>query len=247
MFISRLKKFHISDFWSNTLASTIGTIVGIVLTFGTSHLIERRQEAVRERHVALMVIHDIEGYCDLVENTMEEWEELDSINNFILDYVSEDSVQIADSTLNFFLSQFGQTNAWAYNVTTQNIFNSNIEIWQDISDKNFIENTGKCFSLMSLIDNEHDEYDSFMKQAYGSYLRNVEFVLTDDISLRQEVQRTIQEVDVKLFLDNFTRSLPVFKDVLHVIRALNEQNKKIMNISDEELSATFNSSSIKSI
>lgn len=75
MFISRLKKFHISDFWSNTLASTIGTIVGIVLTFGTSHLIERRQEAARERHIALMVIHDIDSYCNLVESTVKDLEE----------------------------------------------------------------------------------------------------------------------------------------------------------------------------
>ena len=140
-----------------------------------------------------MVIHDIEGYCDLVENTMEEWEELDSINNFILDYVSEDSVQIADSTLNLFLENLGLCNVWAYNITTQNIFNSNIEIWQDISDKNFIENTGKCFSLMSVIDETHEEHNSYLRQAYDSYLINVESVLTDDISLRQEVQRTIQE------------------------------------------------------
>ncbi|MBQ5643135.1 MAG: hypothetical protein IIV13_05190, partial [Bacteroidaceae bacterium] len=212
-----------------------------------SHLIESRQEAVRERHVALMVIHDIEGYCNLVENTMEEWEYLDSINNFILDYVSEDSVQIADSTLNFFLENLGHRNDWAYNITTQNIFNSNIEIWQDISDKNFIENTGKCFSLMSVIDETHKEYNSYVRQAYDSYLINVESVLTDDISLRQEVQRAIQEADVKLAIDHLSGSLPVFKDVLHVIRALNEQNKKIMNISDEELNAIFNSSSIKSI
>lgn len=245
MFISRLKKFHISDFWSNTLASTIGTIVGIVLTFGTSHLIERRQEAVRERHVALMVIHDIEDYCDLVEYTMKEWEERDSINNFILDYVSEDSVQIADSTLNFFLENLGLCNDWAYNITTQNIFNSNIEIWQDISDKNFIENTGKCFSLMSAIDETHEEYNSYVRQAYDSYLINVESVLTDDISLRQEVQRAIQEANVKLAIDHLSRSLDVYKDNLNYIRLFNEQNKKTMNISDEELSAIFKGGSIR--
>ena len=247
MLIFRPKKFHISDFWSNTLASTIGTVVGIVLTFGTSYLIERHQNAVRERHVALMVIHDIDAYCDLVENTVEEWEERDSINNFILDYVSEDSVQIADSTLNFFLENLGLCNVWAYNITTQNIFNSNIEIWQDISDKNFIENTGKCFSIMSSIDNLHEEYNSYLRQAYDSYLINVEFVLTDDISLRQEVQRTIQEADVKLAIDHLSRSLDVYKSVLHIIKMFNEKNKKIMNISDEELSAIFEGGSISTL
>ena len=245
MFISRLKKFHISDFWSNTLASTIGTIVGIVLTFGTSHLIEGRQEAARERHIALMVIHDIDSYCNLVESTVKELEEIDSINDFILDYVSEDSVEIADSTLEFFDENLFVLKNWTYNSTTQNIFNSNIEIWQDVSDKNFIVYTGICFDLMSAIEKEKEKYYSCMNQAFVSYVTNVEPVLTDDTSLRQDIQRTIQEADVKLALYQLSSSLTIYKKNLDLIRMLNEKNKKIMNISDEELSAIFKSGSIR--
>ena len=239
MFISRLKKFHISDFWSNTLASTIGTIVGIVLTFGTSHLIEGRQEAARERHIALMVIHDIDDYCNLVESTVKELEEIDSINNFILDYVSEDSVEIADSTLEFFDEKLFVLNDWTYNSTTQNIFNSNIEIWQDVSDKNFIVNTGKCFDLISSIEKEKEKYYSYNSQAFDSYVTNVEPVLTDETSLRQDIQRTIQEADVELALRHLSSCLTIYKNRLDFIRRFNEDNKKIMNISDEELRAIF--------
>lgn len=245
MFIFRPKKFHISDFWSNTLASTIGTIVGIVLTFGTSHLIERRQEAARERHIALMVIHDIDDYCNLVESTVKELEEIDSINNFILDYVSEDSVEIADSTLEFFEEELFGFHAWIYNTTTQNIFNSNIEIWQDISDKHFIENVGQCFHAISLLKEMQKEYYSLILQAETSYKRNIVYVQADDITLKQHVQRTIQEIDVKLLIGNLHNVyLPIFRDIQHALREFNAQNKKLMNISDKELNAIFNSSSI---
>ena len=243
MFIFRLKKFHISDFWSNTLASTIGTIVGIVLTFGTSHLIEGRQEAARERHIALMVIHDIDSYCDLAERTVKKWEEIDSISNLILDYdyVSEDSVQIADSTLFYFVTKkLFRIYDWTYNTTTQNIFNSNIEIWQDVSDKNFIENTGKCFSFMSRLEERHKEYYSYCMQAYESLLTNNESIVADDISsFIQEVQRVLQEDDVRLYLRHLSYTINDFKKSLVAIRRFNEDNKKIMNISDEELSAIF--------
>lgn len=77
---------------------------------------------------------------------------------------------------------------------------------------------------MSVIDETHEEYNSYLRQAYDSYLINVESVLTDDISLRQEVQRTIQEADVKLAIDHLSRSLDVYKDNLYYIRLLNEQN-----------------------
>jgi hypothetical protein len=98
---------------------------------------------------------------------------------------------------------------------------------------------------MSVIDETHEEYNSYLRKAYDSYLINVESVLTDDISLRQEVQRTIQEADVKLAIDLLSRSLDVYKDNLYYIRLLNEQNKKTMNISDEELSAIFKGGSIR--
>lgn len=247
MFIFRLKKFHISDFWSNTLASTIGTIVGIVLTFGTSHLIEGRQEAARERHIALMVIHDIDSYCNLAERAVKKLEEIDSINDFILDYVSEDSVEIADSTLEFFDENLFVLKDWKYNSTTQNIFNSNIEIWQDVSDKNFIVYTGICFDLMSAIEKEKEKYSSCMHQAVVSYVTNVEPVLTDDTSLRQDIQRTIQEADVKLALYQLSSCLTIYKKNLDLIRKLNEENKKIMNISDEELRAIFKDGNIHTI
>lgn len=247
MLIFRPKKFHISDFWSNTLASTIGTVVGIVLTFGTSHLIEGRQEAARERHIALMVIHDIDSYCYLVESTVKDLEERDSINDFILDYVSEDSVEIADSTLEFFDENLFVLNDWTYNSTTQNIFNSNIEIWQDVSDKNFIVYAGICFDLMSAIEKEKEKYVSCRNQAFVSYVTNVEPVLTDDTSLRQDIQRTIQEADVKLALYQLSSSLTMYKKHLDLIRKFNKKNKKIMNISDEELSAIFEGGSISTL
>jgi hypothetical protein len=99
--------------------------------------------------------------------------------------------------------------------------------------------TGICFNLISAIEKEKEKYISCMDQAFVSYVTNVEPVLTDDTSLRQDIQRTIQEADVKLALYQLSSSLTIYKKDLDFIRSLNEKNKKIMNISDEELRAIF--------
>jgi hypothetical protein len=98
---------------------------------------------------------------------------------------------------------------------------------------------------MSAIEKEKEKYVSCRNQAFVSYVTNVEPVLTDDTSLRQDIQRTIQEADVKLALYQLSSSLTTYKKFLDLIRMLNEQNKKIMNISDEELSAIFKGGSIR--
>jgi hypothetical protein len=103
----------------------------------------------------------------------------------------------------------------------------------------------KCFDLISSIEKEKEKYYSYNSQAFDSYVTNVEPVLTDETSLRQDIQRTIQEADVKLALYQLSSSLTTYKKFLDLIRMLNEQNKKIMNISDEELSAIFKGGSIR--
>jgi hypothetical protein len=92
---------------------------------------------------------------------------------------------------------------------------------------------------MSYIDKRHKEYDSYTKQAYESYQKNILPVQTDDISLRQKAQRTIQEAYVRLAIVYLSGCIADFKQTLVVIRRINERNKKIMNISDEDLIATF--------
>ena len=100
---------------------------------------------------------------------------------------------------------------------------------------------------MSAIEKEKEKYISCMDQAFVSYVTNVEPVLTDDTSLRQDIQRTIQEADVKLALYQLSSSLTMYKKHLDLIRKFNKKNKKIMNISDEELSAIFEGGSISTL
>ena len=77
-------------------------------------------------------------------------------------------------------------------------------------------------------------------QAYESLLTNIEPIVADDISsFIQEVQRVLQEDDVRLYLWHLSYTITDFKKPLVAIRRFNEDNKKIMNISDEELSAIF--------
>ena len=90
--------------------------------------------------------------------------------------------------------------------------------------------------MISSIEKEKEKYYSYNSQAFDSYVTNVEPVLTDETSLRQDIQRTIQEADVELALRHLSSCLTIYKNRLDFIRRFNEDNKKIMNISDEELS-----------
>ena len=79
-----MKKWKLSDFWKQTLSCTLGTIIGIIFTFGTSAWIENREKKATERTAALMVIHNLDVFCDDLEETTKDLQAVDSINMKVL-------------------------------------------------------------------------------------------------------------------------------------------------------------------
>ena len=48
-----MKQFFDKDFWKNTAGCTVGTLIGILLTFGTSSYLENRSKTeIRDAYFA---------------------------------------------------------------------------------------------------------------------------------------------------------------------------------------------------
>ena len=56
-----------SSWGKGFLTSVLGTTVSILLTFGTSALVENKEKADIQRQTAMMVIHDIDECIDQLE------------------------------------------------------------------------------------------------------------------------------------------------------------------------------------
>lgn len=90
----------LSNFWTQTLSCTLGTIIGIVLTFGTTAWIDYREQQATERTAALMVIHNLDGFCDDLDEALKNLQATDSINIKVLaakdrlETVSEDTLEL---------------------------------------------------------------------------------------------------------------------------------------------------------
>ena len=69
-------KQKVPNTWGKSiLTSVLGTTISILLTFGTSALIERKEKADIQRQTAMMVIHDIDMCIDQMEDLAKNEEE----------------------------------------------------------------------------------------------------------------------------------------------------------------------------
>ena len=54
------QKFYKNEWWRDTITSLVGTVVGIVLTFGTTFYIEKQNKADMARKTVIITLHNLD-------------------------------------------------------------------------------------------------------------------------------------------------------------------------------------------
>ena len=127
-------KWKLSDFWKQTLSCTLGTVIGIILTFGTSAWIEYREKQETERTAALMVIHNLESFVQDLALMVKELQTIDEVNAKVL--AAKDHLDtVSEDTLSMFVTGILSHNFNTIDETAETIFSSNIETWKAEKDE----------------------------------------------------------------------------------------------------------------
>ena len=148
-----------NDFWKSLLRTVLGISISITLTFGTNALLIHLR-AVKDRKItAMMVVGNIETFANHLDQCADHMGWNDTLAAYLL-AIPIDSLDFVDQ--NQLL--FGINNVTAYytlnhDKSAENIFSNSIDIWKNIGNFEFIENTGQCFSD---IDNIKEIYDAFL-------------------------------------------------------------------------------------
>ena len=119
-------KWKLTDFWVQLLSCTLGTVIGIILTFGTSAWIEHREQKETERTAALMVIHNLEAFCDDLEDEIEHLQAVDSLITSV-QTKNEKHQTISEDSLLQFVSGILVRNFTVVDFTVEHIVSKNME------------------------------------------------------------------------------------------------------------------------
>lgn len=228
-------KWKLSDFWKQTLSCTLGTVIGIILTFGTSAWIEYREKQETERTAALMVIHNLESFTDDLDLMVKELQTIDEVNAKVL--AAKDHLDtVSEDTLSMFVTGILSHNFNTIDETAETIFSSNIETWKSIGNSEFIELAGNCFSAKRLmvkfqerLEAEKDELsDMFLEK--GTYSDHPTESLQETVAtilLSSRCRRHIKKQG-----DFYLRGM---EQGVKVLSEKTNQCKRLMNVTDEEL------------
>ncbi len=124
------------------LLSLLATTISIVLTFGTSAVIEKRHKEAAKREMVMMIIYDF-------DKTIEQVQHADSL----LHQASKAQQEIAlhpesfNSQRSCFIPAIAIINDNRFAETTEKIFSSNIETFNTLGNVNFVHEVSAFYNV----------------------------------------------------------------------------------------------------
>ena len=141
--------------------SLIATTISIILTFGTSAVIENRQKEKSKREMVLMIIYDF-------DKTIEQVQHADSL----LQQASKAQQEVAlhpecfNSQRPCFISAISIITDNRFAETTEKIFSSNIETFNTLGNVNFVHEVSAFYNSRRYY--QENVLDEFEKEVVGT-------------------------------------------------------------------------------
>ena len=225
-------KFFDRNWWKDLAVAILATTVSIVLTFGTSKLVERNNQKKERRLTALMVMSSIESFARSIDESAEIWDRLDSIAVWLLRMPIEDVERLGEEPLKDAVNELFQAPVIRHDQTAETIFSSNIDTWKNMKNFQFVDNVGACFSQMNWIEEkinqEAVEYTENQVRIFNNFSDYpgetfIEKLLRDDRSRKQLQMPNSYKAWLAYCSDN--------------LRRMNRKNMKLIGIPEEEVLA----------
>ena len=239
------------SWWMQFLISVVGTAIGVGLTFAVSNKIEKRKKEQAQRLTAMMVIHDIDVSIERVKSTKDNMEEQYNAVIYAMSHLDHIDDLPQDTLILALTYIVSDEKGYSFDMSKEKIFNSSPDTWQNLGSMKFIDNVQSFyFNRQSFI----DTYDNSIYWQRPVMTRELEQIniLDESLSveqyqklyfarLRQFLKEKLTETNVQNYIAYAALRLQGIDDMIGRWIRLNNENKFLMSITDEELEDYVNS------
>ena len=237
--------------WMQFFISVLGTAIGVGLTFAISHRIESKKKEQAQRMTAMMVIHDIDetieklrlmktdvknGY-DATMYTLEHLDQLDSV-----------PVDTLYAVISFLVSS---DQDFRFDDSKEKIFHSSPDTWQNLGSMKFIDNVQSFYFSRQTFQELCNKSDIWREPIPMKEFEKIQ-VNTDNLNMEQYIeqyntllrdllQNWIDDNQVQYFITYSVYRIAQIVQLIEGWTTMNNENKFLMSITDEELEKYVNS------
>ena len=217
----------------NRESQFLATTLSIILTFGTTGLVEYCQRVKDRKMSAIMVLSTIENFSTTVDLMAQDMARCDSIGTWLLSLPQDSLDKIEPAEVKGILNEMlSLINYMSHDKTAENIFGNSFETWKNMGNRNyrFIESVGASFARINADENNWNEW-------VKEYEKTINNVLSEMQPGEHTLTKLLNDDGVRQKLESFH----VRKYWLDYISAhnhyLNKKNLSIIGLKDEDIKA----------
>ena len=245
------KKKSNKSWWMQFLISVMGTAIGVGLTFAVSHRIENRKKEQAQRLTAMMVIHDIDESVKSLKTMKENMETQYNVLLFVreqLDQLDSVSVDTLNKVVEFITSD---DQDFRFDMSKEKIFHSSPETWQNLGSMKFIDNVQSFYFERQLFQDLQNKSSLWIKPVSQSEYEKIKIDYSNmDLEeyldkyyalLRDFLKNQLSDDHIKYYIECTPYRLNFLVEQIEKWMMMNDENKFLMSITDEELENYVNS------
>lgn len=232
--------------WQQFLISVLGTAIGVALTFSLNGLRANKKQQQAQRLTAIMVIHDIDNTIDILKSWKQQEATADTLLHYAVDNKDHLDKVSVDSLIQVINLLVNNNRSFRFDTSKEEIFNSDLDTWQNLGSVQFLDNVQSFFYDRQTLQqiNEDPEWKSPIP--YDDYLQLI--MGRGRISTEQYrelalpfLKEKLSDTRVSYYIDNATYRQNALSRAIDSWTDLNEENKFLMGITDQEMEDYINS------
>lgn len=225
------QKLDVKDnVWKNLRDIILGTTISILLTFGTTALVQRCQTAKDRKMTALMVMGNIEVFADNLERNAIRMGWNDTLATYLLS-IPDDSIDLVDKdTLRSCVNSVTAYYTLSHDKSAESIFSNSIDTWKNLGNFEFIENVGNCFASINSMEEIYDEFYSTPDRIRERMIQNL-----DAYPGNSPAAKMLRDREYRDHLAHIHSQAEYYRYLAAYIRYQNAKNMKLMGVTEENV------------
>lgn len=248
------KKKLRASLWMQLLISILGTAIGVGLTFAVNNRMENRKKEETQRLMAIMVIHDIDESINSLKSLRENMETMYNATLYVREHLNQiDSVP--NDTLNKALHFIVETEEeFRFDNSKEKIFHSSPDTWQNLGCMKFIDNVQSFYYYRQEFQDAYNQSSIWQKpvsvEVYEELNNSDSNLSLEEVldqyyaKMRKLLKEKLEDGHVKYYIDCTPRKLGSIASLIKYWIQVNDENKFLMSITDEELENYVNNINI---
>ena len=233
--------------WQQFFITVIGTAIGVALTFVVSGILERRNKAQAQRLTAIMVIHDIDNTVNIFQSWKDNEEKGKALLMYALEHKDQKEAIPSDTLMNVLNLLVRSKTEYHFDTSKEQIFNSDADTWQNLENMKFIDNVQEFFyerqRFLEIANSAEWFREPIPDEEFMQVIMNSGWVTEEEYftELWAFLRDKLQDKRVAYYINVSHARVEALTQYIDKFTLLNEENKFIMGITDQELEDYVNS------